>query len=86
MKHFHSLGLYQFNIFGLNAKYEAALFLGSFSTTIFEEDFKYSVYSLSYFWVEIKFQKNTNRLLSINAFVSGDTLSKYSPDLSFILD
>ncbi len=84
MGNFNSLGIFQFNSLSLKEKYEAVIFVGICLTTIFKQDYKYSVYSLSFFWVEIKYQKINNKLISVDAFIYGDILNKYSPDISFI--
>ena len=51
---------------------------GQFVDTVIEGNTKYALYSLSNFWVEVKYDSPSNKIIGISSFVSGDTLNRYS--------
>lgn len=72
------MGIYDFNILTKHDKYDITFTEGRFVDTVCEGHIKYALYSLSYFWVEIKYDYPINKIIGISSFVCGDTLNRYS--------
>jgi len=72
------MGIYDFNILIEDDKYDKVFNDGQFIDTVSEGDIKYALYSLSYFWVEIKYDSPSNKIIGIFSFVVGDRLNRYS--------
>jgi len=72
------MGIYDFNILTEHDRYDKAFTEGRFVDTVSEGDIRYALYSLSYFWVEIKYDSPGNKIIGISGFVAGDTLDRYS--------
>jgi hypothetical protein len=64
----------------LNALY----FEGSILANRYEDEFVYLLYSLDSFYVEIRHDAYTNRILEIEAFKSIDRLDPYLPYLAVV--
>ena len=72
------MGIYEFNILSEHDKYDLVFTKGQFVDTVKHKKFKYALYSVSKFWVEVVYNANTNKITGISSFVSGATLDKYS--------
>lgn len=72
------MGIYDFNILSNHDKYDTVFTKGQFVDSVQDGRISYVLYSLSDFWVEVKFDKPTNKILEIGSFVSGKTLDRYS--------
>lgn len=72
------MGIYEFNSLCDHDKYDKVFTQGQFVDTVSEGNIKYVLYSLSYFWVEIKYDSTSNKIIGILSFVGGDTLNRYS--------
>lgn len=72
------MGIYDFNILTEHEKYDTVFTQGQFLDTVSEKDIKYLLYSLSYFWVEVKYHSPSNKIINIASFVAGKTLNRYS--------
>lgn len=51
---------------------------GQFVVTVTEGNIKFVLYSLSNFWVKVKYDSPRNKIVEISSFVAGDTLHRYS--------
>jgi len=72
------MGIYDFNILAKNDRYDRVFTEGQFIDTVSQGDIKYALYSLSSFWVEIKYFAPSNKIIGISSFVVGEKLNRYS--------
>lgn len=72
------MGIYEFNILSQHDKYDLVFTKGHFVDTITQGDYKFVLYSISMFWVEIVYNNSENKLIQISSFISGEDLNKYS--------
>ncbi len=72
------MGIYEFNILSEHDKYDLVFTSGQFVDVVREKDVKYALYSLSYFWVEVKYHSPSNKIIGIGSFIEGETLNRYS--------
>jgi len=72
------VGIYEFNILTEHDKYDKAFNQGQFVDTVMEGEIKYVLYSLSYFWIEVKYHSLSNKIIGICSFVAGEALNRYS--------
>ncbi len=72
------MGIYDFNILTQNDRYNRVFTEGQFIDTVSQGDIKYALYSLSSFWVEIKYYSPSNKIIGISSFVAGEKLDRYS--------
>lgn len=72
------MGIYDFNILTEHDKYDMVFTQGQFVDVVSEKEKKYVLYSLSNFWVEVKYDNLRNKIIGIASFVGGKTLNRYS--------
>lgn len=72
------MGIYDFNILSNHEKYDTVFTKGQFVDSVKDGRISYVLYSLSNFWVEVMYDRPTNKILEIGSFISGDTLDRYS--------
>jgi len=72
------MGVYDFNILNEHDKYDCVFTKGQFVDVVSEKRLKYVLYSVSYFWVEVKYDNQTNKIIGIDSFVCGESLNRYS--------
>lgn len=72
------MGIYDFNILSNHEKYDTVFTKGQFVDSVQDGRISYVLYSLSDFWVEVMYDKPTNKILEIGSFKGGDTLDRYS--------
>ncbi|WP_286812900.1 MULTISPECIES: hypothetical protein [unclassified Maribacter] len=71
------MGIYDFNILSNHEKYDTVFTKGQFVDSVKDGTIIYALYSISYFWVEVIYDNNINKILEIGSFVGGETLNKY---------
>ena len=71
------MGIYDFNILSDHEKYDTVFTKGQFVDSVKDGRITYVLYSLSYFWVEVMYDKPTNKILEIGSFVGGKSLDRY---------
>lgn len=72
------MGIYDFNILSNLEKYDTVFTKGQFIDSINDGKITYVLYALSCFWVEVMYDRPTNKILEIGSFVSGKSLNRYS--------
>ncbi len=72
------MGLYEFNILNEHDKYDCVFTSGQFVDVVSKKRIKYVLYSVSNFWVEVRYNEETNKIIGITSFVSGESLNRYS--------
>ncbi len=72
------MGIYEFNILSAHDKFDKVFTQGQFVDTVTKGNTKFALYSLSYFWVEVKYHAPSNKITGICSFVEGETLNRYS--------
>jgi hypothetical protein len=72
------MGIYDFNILNEHDKYDCVFTRGQFVDVVSDIHIKYVLYSVSYFWVEVRYDAQTNKIIGIASFVSGTSLNRYS--------
>lgn len=72
------MGIYKFNMLSDHDKYDTVFTKGQFVDSVSEEKVKYGLYSISYFWVEVSYHPETNKIIGLNSFVEGASLNRYS--------
>ena len=72
------MGIYEFNILTEHDKYDTIFTKGQFVDVVSDGDISFALYSLSYFWVEVKYHSLSNKIKGINSFVDGEKLNRYS--------
>lgn len=72
------MGIYEFKILSDHDKYDKVFTQGQFVDTVSKGDIKFVLYSLWYFWVEVKYHTSSNKIIGISSFVEGATLNRYS--------
>lgn len=72
------MGIYEFNVLSDHNKYDTVFTRGHYVDTVSENNIKYVLYSVSYFWVEVRYHSPTNKIIGIASFVSGTSLNRYS--------
>ncbi|PKA97788.1 hypothetical protein B0O79_1458 [Flavobacteriaceae bacterium MAR_2009_75] len=72
------MSIYDFNTLTENNRFDRVFTKGQFIDTVSQGDIKYALYSLSSFWVEIKYFVPSNKIIGISSFVSGEKLDRYS--------
>lgn len=77
------MGIYDFNSLPERDKYDTVFTLGQYVDNVSEKNIKYVLYSLSNFWVEVKYHPLDNKIIGIRSFIAGETLNRYSnvPDI-----
>ena len=71
-------GIYEFNNLSKHDKFDQVFTQGQFVYTVSEGEIKFALYSLSYFWVEVRYHSPSNKIFGIYSFVGGETLNRYS--------
>lgn len=71
------MSIYHFNILSEYDNYDSIFTKGQFVDTLIEGETKNSLYSLSYFWVEVEYHVSTSKITGICSFVSGEKLNRY---------
>ncbi len=69
--------LYEFNQLPEQEKHYSVHSAGTFLEVVEVEKFKYVLYGLEDFYVELKYQVDTNFILSLRTFKRGVALDKY---------
>jgi len=59
------MGIYEFNIMSMHDNGHKTFNEGQFVDTVIEGNIKYALYSLSYFWVEVKYDSPRNKIIGI---------------------
>lgn len=74
--------LYEFNVLNLNNKMEHVYKKGMYLDTISENNYRYLLYAVNMFFVEVVYNVVSNKIEKLNSFKTGDIMNKYSIDLS----
>ena len=72
------MGIYEFNILPIEGQCETLFSEGDFVGSISRGKFRFALYALYRFWIEVTYDSETNRIVRINSFISGRLLDRYS--------
>ncbi|MGJ5641514.1 hypothetical protein [Formosa sp. S-31] len=70
--------LYEFNRLSEGEKFNQTFNKGSFIDSKVEGSFRYALYALDMFFVEIKYNSTKNKFEGLKSFTTGELLDKYS--------
>ena len=81
---YNNMGIYEFKLLDAHHQYDVLFAKGTFLDSRTEGPYRYVLYSLHDFWVQVSYQHVDNRIEGIDPFISGPLLDRFSIDLSNI--
>ncbi|TKD59028.1 hypothetical protein FBT53_14685 [Flavobacterium sp. ASW18X] len=76
------MGIYEFQLLNKHDQCQTLFSQGTFVDVRIENHYRYAIYSLHQFWVQVSYNQNTNTIEHITAFIAGPLLDAFATDLT----
>jgi len=75
--------LYEFNLLDKENQLQTIWDNGTYLDFVSSEGFKMSLYAIDKFYVEVRYDSESNKIIGFKSFKHGHLMDKYSGDITF---
>jgi len=75
--------LYEFNLLNEEDQYQSVWDNGTFIDSVTSEGFKMALYAIDKFYVEVRYDSESNKIIGLKSFKHGHSMDKYTGDITF---